>query len=496
MSWKVALYLRISQDRTGTELAVDRQRTECLKVVEQHGWSVAEEYVDNSVSAYSRKPRPAYQRMVEAVKAGVIDTVVVWDLDRLTRRPVEAEEWIDLHAATGVRLITVSEQVDLATDNGRLFLRIKVSVARAEQERKSTRQKASNAQRAASGLPMAGKRPFGWLADRVTLDPVEGPVLARMHADVLRGESLHGIARGLNAEGLTTSQGGRWSTVQVRKVLLRERNAGLLIRDGVVQSDSQIEAAVSEEDWRMVQDILAQRTLPGRKVEKALLSGLVRCGACGAPMGSKNSRSRGRATRTYLCQNQDKAGLRHATLVAHAADEFVAGALHSYWRAGLLDNSEPNADAELKRLTQAVAENAREREAATDALLMPGVDKGRIQRRLLELAAEREALEVRRSRVRVNTAGLEWLAALPNDVESEQDFWGWFEEQPLAVRRNMVASAFKLTVQPGGGKGVKRLLVELAVQDWTPAMPQRDLGPELVLVSAESADPQGRLHSD
>lgn len=440
---------------------MDRQRAECMRIIQQHGWDAPTEYVDNSVSAYSRKPRPAYQRMVEDVRAGRVDVVVVWDLDRLTRRPIEAEDWIDLYEQTGVRLITVSEAVDLATDNGRLFLRIKVSVARAEQERKSTRQKAANAQRAGMGIPVAGKRPFGYLADRVTLHPEEGQVLAGMHADMLRGESLHGIARGLNAAGITTSMGGRWSTVQVRKVLTRERNAGLLIRDGVEQPDSRIQAAVTREDWQLVQDILSQRSLPGRKVKESMLSGIVRCG-CGHRMGSKVVHSKGTKTRTYICLNLNKEdGSRHSSLVGQAADDHVISALHSYWRAGLLDHAEPASEAALVALTAELAQNAQGREAATDALMTPGVDRGRIQRRLAELAEERERLEMKRAALRVNATGLDWLSALPDDVEGQQDFHDWFTEQPLARQRHMVSSAFKLTVKSGGGKGVKRLEMEL-----------------------------------
>ena len=56
----------------------------------------AQEYVDPSISAFSGKPRPHYAEMLEAVRAGEIDRIICWKLDRLYRRPRELEDLIDL----------------------------------------------------------------------------------------------------------------------------------------------------------------------------------------------------------------------------------------------------------------------------------------------------------------------------------------------------------------------------------------------------------------
>jgi site-specific DNA recombinase len=84
--------------------------------------------------------------MLEDVRAGRVDAVLVWDVDRLTRRPIEVEDWIRLHERHGVNFVTISEHIDRSTDNGRMYLRIKVAVARAEVERKGTRQMRANLQ--------------------------------------------------------------------------------------------------------------------------------------------------------------------------------------------------------------------------------------------------------------------------------------------------------------------------------------------------------------
>ncbi|CQD21636.1 phiRv1 integrase [Mycolicibacterium conceptionense] len=91
------MYLRQSKDADGNELAVTRQREDCLKLCHDRGWTDTVEYCDNNVSASKRSTaRPAYRRMLADVKAGQIQGIVVWDLDRLYRQPRELEDLIDL----------------------------------------------------------------------------------------------------------------------------------------------------------------------------------------------------------------------------------------------------------------------------------------------------------------------------------------------------------------------------------------------------------------
>lgn len=90
-STRAAIYLRQSLDATGEGLAVDRQREDCRRIVDQRGWQLVGEYVDNSISASdSRKARPGYNALVESYKAGGFDALVCWDLDRLTRQPANS----------------------------------------------------------------------------------------------------------------------------------------------------------------------------------------------------------------------------------------------------------------------------------------------------------------------------------------------------------------------------------------------------------------------
>lgn len=305
---RCGIYVRISQDRTGQALGVGRQEKACRQTAEERDWPVVKVYVDNDVSASTGKVRPRYKEMLADLNAGVINAVVVWDLDRLTRRPIEIEEFINLADERKVALASVDRDVDLSTDNGRLFARIKGAVARAEVERKSERTKAANLQAAEQGRPPGGTRPFGFSPDKVTPLQPEAKALAQATRDVLAGESLHEIARSWNERGLLTTTGKTWIATTVRQVLLRPRNAGLREHRGEIIGKAAWKPLVPEETWRALVTLLAdpsRRTAPGNK-PRWLLSGIARCGydGCDLTMRIASNNERNGARRlVYRCRS-------------------------------------------------------------------------------------------------------------------------------------------------------------------------------------------------
>src|ERR1043165_7286975 len=137
---RALIYCRISQDRTGAGLGVDRQREDCEALAARMDWDVLEVYVDNDISAFSGKKRPAYRRMLADLDEGKATVVIVWHTDRLTRSIVELEEYIDLSDRRGISTHTVQAgTVDLATPSGRMTARILGAVHRQESEHKGER---------------------------------------------------------------------------------------------------------------------------------------------------------------------------------------------------------------------------------------------------------------------------------------------------------------------------------------------------------------------
>ena len=277
---RAGVYLRQSRDQNGTGLAVGRQREDCLKLCRDRGCKPTE-YLDNDISAYSGKKRPAYERMLADIEAGKVDAVVAWDLDRLHRRPIELEHFLDLADQHRLALATVSGDTDLGTDSGRLFARIKGAVARSEGERKSARQRRAQLQAAQRGLPAGGPRAFGYERDGLTVREPEAKALRNAYASLLAGRSMVGIARDLDAAGFVTGRlGKRFNHSAARAVLVNPRNAGLRAYRGDIVGQAAWPAIVDEDTWPVSGDVIALCARRRRLRREA--AGLCRAGALGA----------------------------------------------------------------------------------------------------------------------------------------------------------------------------------------------------------------------
>jgi DNA invertase Pin-like site-specific DNA recombinase len=279
---QAAVYLRQSKDQYGTGLAVARQREDCLKLCRERGWEPTE-YVDNDVSAFGTRARPAYQRMLKDIEADLICAVAVWDLDRLHRRPIELEQFMEVADRKHIALATVSGDTDLSTDNGRLFARIKGAVARAEGERKSARQKRATLQAVAQGRPAPGPRCFGYEKDGMTVREAEAKIVRRAYASLLAGTSLYGITREMNATGFTTPAGRPFKDNGVRFLLLNPRNAGLRAHLGEVKGPAAWPAIVDRDTYDASKSLLTDESRLTNRIGTArrwLLVGLMLCGRC------------------------------------------------------------------------------------------------------------------------------------------------------------------------------------------------------------------------
>lgn len=302
------IYTRISADPSGESLGVQRQEADARKLCASLGWKVVEIFCDNDRSAYDpQKSRPAYQAMLEAVNAGQINTIVAWHPDRLHRQTRELVGFIDLVNEHGVHVETVTAgRYDLSTPAGRMNSRILGSVAEYESEHKSERIRRKLEANAATGKAHGGMRPYGWAADRVTVDPTEAAVVREATALLLAGDTMKSITRTLNASGRHTATGRQWRDVTLRGVLLRPRNAGLRVHHGEVVGRGTWEPILPAEDFHQVVAILSnptRRTTPGADGRVHLLSVLGRCGVCDGPLVVARSRPyKGRSKPIYRCR--------------------------------------------------------------------------------------------------------------------------------------------------------------------------------------------------
>lgn len=330
---RAAVYLRQSQDRNSDGYGIDRQREDVRRLVESRGWTVAAEFVDNDVSATSRKPRPQFVEMMRRVDAGEFDVIVSRHMDRLLRRLSEFASVLERCKAVNVAIVTAADGVDTSTDGGRIVAGILAVVAEGEVERKSARQRSAAVQAAEQGRWVGGRRAFGFERDGVTVREDEAVHVKQGYADVLAGESTSEIARRWNALGCTTGQGQPFGRGSVKDVLTNPRYAGLrryraqedraTIRQDPEQGitgKAEWPAIVDESTWRAAVAILCnpdRRRAP--RSGKGLLTGLAVCGVCGLTVHRGGAVRPG--TTTYRCRS-----MRHVARMSEPVDDYVTAA--------------------------------------------------------------------------------------------------------------------------------------------------------------------------
>jgi DNA invertase Pin-like site-specific DNA recombinase len=218
------IYLRISDDREGKRLGVKRQEKDDRSLADSLGVRVKKIYSDNDISAgpASTKPRDDYDEMLQAAREGQIKVIIAYSTSRLTRRPREHEDLIDLAVKYGIKFYFVaSPTYDLNTADGREAARNAAARDTGEVERLQERILRKKQEDAIEGQYPGGPRTYGigkvlgtnpktgkeernW----TQLDDKEASVLKEVRDRLLEGESQFVIVRDLNrCEGLRL--GGR-----------------------------------------------------------------------------------------------------------------------------------------------------------------------------------------------------------------------------------------------------------------------------------------------
>ncbi|GHA95688.1 hypothetical protein GCM10010330_57350 [Streptomyces tendae] len=309
-------------------------------------YRIVKVFEDNDLSAYSGKPRPDYKDMLTRLRNGEADCVLAWHTDRLHRSPVELEEYIDVCSPRTIDTRTVKAgHLDLSTATGRMIARQLGVQARYEVERMIERSKRARDQKASHGEYSGGPRPFGYEADgvtprtlecprchqegpdgftmrrtceeceaagrftrdlvcqacdardalrvdfvcdqcRVPAEFAEGSEASAVHPAleaVVVGASLSGTARGWAGQGFVSSRGKAPDVNQVRTILMRPRNAGLLQHRGQIAGRGGWMALTDEGTWRSAMAVLEDpsRYTSGSNVRKYLGSNIYECGECG-----------------------------------------------------------------------------------------------------------------------------------------------------------------------------------------------------------------------
>lgn len=301
MNW--GIYCRISSDGTGEGEGVHRQEQACREFAQANNLTVVEVYVDNDISAYGGKARPAYERMLEDLQGGKIHGVICWHVDRLYRRSVDLERLAEIVEKVGAQVRTIKAgDLDLNTASGRLMARMVATISAYEVDHQIERMVAGHADRAQRGIHR-GRVPYGYLrrpgGENIEINPAEAPGVRFAVERILAGDSLISVTRKLNERGFKPRKSAKWSRRSLRNMVTSPTIAGLSIYRGEVVGQGKWEPIISEADHHAVKAIVEdpqRRTSRQGHERRWQGAGVYRCGVCGAPLRVRRAKSP-----SYVC---------------------------------------------------------------------------------------------------------------------------------------------------------------------------------------------------
>lgn len=339
-SLRAFIYDRNSRVINGITTSTEDQRIENQRLCERNGWIITGEFCDpgRSASRYARQARDDYERMLQGIREGGCDVLVVWEASRGYR---SVETFVELRKLLEQQrvLLCTNGRVHDMSDRSDRFMTL-LDAARAEDEAEGIRARVLRTTRltAERGRPH-GRLPYGYTREydpetgrllRQVVNDAEAQVIREAAARVAAGQSLYRIARDLQERGVPAPGGGlyEWTPLAVRGVLLRPSNAALRQHQGVVVGAATWDPILDDELYHTVVGILSA---PDRRTQRDsavrhLLSGLMVCGPCNDEGVGRIMRPRNNnAARSYMCFHCFRASVRVAM-----ADEYVQHVVVSY----------------------------------------------------------------------------------------------------------------------------------------------------------------------
>jgi site-specific DNA recombinase len=313
---------------TDASTSPDSQSTNGLKYAEAMGWKVVGEASDLDVSASVVGPWDRQELGAWLSKPAEFDVLVFRSIDRLARRVRDFNGIMDWADDNGIRLVSLSPNIDFASDVGRLIAAVLAHVA--AMEAKTVRERVLGARAYMRGVARwpSGMAPYGYrLAPHpsgsgyaLEHDPDTAPLVTSIVGRVLTGEPLSAIVADLNRRGVptprrrakaaTTRTDTRWQVSNLSRMFKSEALRGYVLYKGSLVLDANGEPVsygpplVDDDTWHDLQTELAKRVNPDfrRRTGRALLVGIARCATCKRSLYISGSDNRGEFKRyRYGC---------------------------------------------------------------------------------------------------------------------------------------------------------------------------------------------------
>ena len=291
----VGLYPRVStEDQFRHGHSLDEQKERMLKLCDYKNYEVYKVYEDAGISAKNMN-RPAFQEMIQDVKDGKINKIIVYKLDRLTRSIKDLEEICIFLEDNHCSLESMCEDINTSTANGKFFIRMLTILAQLEIERTSERTKFGMVGAVKKGH-FVGRAPIGYdkVDKKLVINDLESEVIRRIFDLYIKGTAANAITKLLNEEKVLNR---KWIPTLIDRILSNEIYIGNYIhRKTVSNEESQkfvgVAPAIIEEEVFNIAQIQKQKNLKNYKRKQTyIFMQSIKCPKCDTIMGGCSSKS-------------------------------------------------------------------------------------------------------------------------------------------------------------------------------------------------------------
>jgi site-specific DNA recombinase len=338
---RVALYTRISTDEERQPFSLSAQEQRLRAYAASQDWTASgRPYADQASGA--SLDRPELARLLEAVRAGEIDVVLVYRVDRIARTLRGLVTLLEELDRVGVVFRSATEPFDTGSPAGRMMAQMLGVFAEFERATIIDRITAGMERKAARGEWQSGRRPHGYQVDRTTghlmVDEVEAPQVAAIFDLYVRQRlSAAAVAKALTEQGWRTQTGKAWSARAVLTVLRNRVYLGEIYYRGTwhtAPAGSHHPPLVDREVFAHAQQLREARTVEASKRASNgsdyLLSGLLICSRCGKTYLGNAAHGRNARYRYYTCATRLRGGVTGCDadrLPADAVEDAVTASL-------------------------------------------------------------------------------------------------------------------------------------------------------------------------
>ncbi|VTS16818.1 recombinase family protein [Streptococcus pseudoporcinus] len=294
-AYRTGIYIRLSKERTESwrnkSQSLETQESLARNFAKERGLIVTKCYIDYEYSGKTFN-RPAYQDMMEDIKNGVINCIIIRDLSRLGRNYIEMGRLIDkVFPFMGVRFISINDNLDTLNglgDKKSFEVEIKNLVNDLYSKDISKKVTASHIQKAKQGYFIAGFAPYGYKLERreggnrLVIDAIVQSVMVDVFEKLMAGQSMNQVTKYLNQQKVATPMTYRqtgeryrtendtrqWQSANLQRLvqnpafygsLIQRRHNKTLTEKDYIQVDNCHEAYIAKEEFQTLQKLIRER---------------------------------------------------------------------------------------------------------------------------------------------------------------------------------------------------------------------------------------------